>query len=146
MIFVLKSDVQASAQKAAQLVSQQTELFKAIGFAALRARASMMEPGKVIKFGSFEFVVDEDEFGEWVVVQIILPRKEIEVLGKAKAEELGMDIESLDGAERNRWLGDFLDRLKELLKKWQDIKCHVGPGENLTFEKSSYRKGSKDWR
>jgi hypothetical protein len=146
MIFVLKSDIQASAQKAALLVSQQTELFKAIGFAALRARASMVEPGKVIKFGSFEFVVDEDEFGEWVVVQIILPSKEIEELGKAKAEELGISIESLSCAERIRWMGDFMDRLKELLKKWQDIKYHVGPGENLTFEKSSYRKGSKDWR
>jgi hypothetical protein len=146
MIFVLKSDIQASAQKAAQLVSQQTELFKAMGFAALRARASIVEPGKVIKFGSFEFVVDEDEFGEWVVVQIILPRKEIEVLGIAKAEELGIDIESLEGAQRSMWIDDFMDLLKELLKKWQDIKCHIGPGENLTFEKSSYRKGAKDWR
>jgi hypothetical protein len=146
MIFVLNSDVQASAQKAAQLVSQQTELFKAIGFAALRARASMLEPGKVIKFGSFEFVVDEDEFGEWVVVQMIVPRKDIELLGEAKAEELGIDIESLEGAQRNRWREDFMDQLKKLLKKWQDIGCHIGPGENLTFEKSSYRKVSKDWR
>src|SRR5512137_947529 len=124
MIFVLAKDLQATTQKAAQQVSQQTELFKAMGSAALRARAGMLEPGKVVPLGEFEFVVDEDEFGEWVVIQIIVPKKKIEELGRAKAKELGIDIESMSGSECNDWLVDFIDRLKELLKKWQDIKCH----------------------
>jgi hypothetical protein len=146
MIFVLAKDLQATSQKAAQHVSQQSELFKAMGSAALRARAGMLEPGKVVAFGGFEFVVDEDEFGEWVVIQIIVPRKEIEELGKAKAEDLGIDKEKMSVYDHSLWISDFMDRLKELLKKWQDIKCHVGPGENLTFEKAAYRKGAKDWR
>ena len=145
MIFVLAKDLQASSQKAAQHVSQ-AELFKAIGIAALRVRAGMLEPGKVVALGGFEFVVDEDEFGEWVVIQMILPRRQIEEQGLAKAKEMGIEIESLSGSERILWMGEFMDRLKELLKKWQEIKCHVGPGENLTFEKAAYRKGAKDWR
>ncbi len=146
MIFVLAKGLQASSQKAAQYVSQETELFKALGFAALRVRAGMLEPGKVVAFGGFEFVVDEDEFGEWVVIQMIVPKIEIEGLGKAKAAELGINVESLSGSERVLWVGEFMDRLKDLLIKWQDIKCHVGPGDNLTFEKAAYRKGAKDWR
>ena len=136
---------EGSSQKAAQHVSQ-AELFKAISIAALRVRAGMLEPGKVVALGGFEFVVDEDEFGEWVVIQMIMPRRQIEEQGLARAKEMGIEIESLSSSERILWMGEFMGRLEELLKKWQDIKCHVGPGENLTVERAAYRKGAKDWR
>jgi hypothetical protein len=64
----------ASAQKTAQHVYRQSDLFRALSSAAFKVRAGMLEIGSVVKSGSYEFVVDEDELGEWVVVQIVLPR------------------------------------------------------------------------
>jgi hydrogenase maturation factor len=123
-----------------------SDLFRALGIAALKVRAGMLEPGNVIKSSCYEFVVDEDELGEWVVVHIILPRKEIEALGEATSIDLGVDIKSLSDIEVSEWKGIFIDNLKALLEKWQEIKCLTGPGENLTFEKAAYRKESEPWR
>jgi hypothetical protein len=33
----------------------------------MKVRAGMMGPGRVIRLDGFEFVVDEDELGEWIV-------------------------------------------------------------------------------
>jgi hypothetical protein len=146
MIFILAEEGATSAKKVAQLVSLQSEIFKAISIAALKARASMLDPGKVIKFGGFEFVVDENEFGEGIVVSIILPRPEIELLGMAKAEELGVDVKDMSGTQYTQWICGFMNSLKENLEKWYEIKCIQGPGDNLTFEKSAYRKESRPWK
>ena len=115
----------------------------------------MLEIGSVVKSGGYEFVVDEendyqdldeDELGEWMVVHIILPRIEIEALGEAVAKDLRVDIKSMSSIEILEWNGVFIDDLKVLLLKWHQIKCLKGPGENLTFEKTAYRKESRSWR
>ena len=56
--------------KAVQMVSQD-EIFRALAYAALKARAGRFTSGEVIKIGRFELVVAEDENGEGIVVQII---------------------------------------------------------------------------
>jgi len=146
MIFVLAREGSASAERVALHSYRHSDLFRALGFAALKVRAGMLEPGSVIKSSCYEFVVDEDELGDWVVVHIILPRREIEALGEAASIELGVDTRSLSDIEMSEWKDIFIDKLKVLLEKWQEIKCLTGPGENLTFEKAVYRKESKHWR
>lgn len=106
----------------------------------------MLEIGSVIKSGRYEFVVDEDELGEFVVVHTVLPRIEIEGLGEAAAIDLGVDIRSMSNIEILEWKGVFINNLKVLLQKWHQIKCLKGPGENLTFERTAYRKESRPWR
>ena len=135
-----------SARKIAQTVAQESELFKAFSIAALKVRAKLMEPGSVLKVGGFEFVVDEDELGVWIVVNIILPRKEIEAMAEAKALDLGVDIKIMDNRGRSIWLDSFIENLTTFVKNWYEIKCIKGPGENLTFEKSVYKKEAKTWR
>jgi hypothetical protein len=136
----------ASAQKTAQHVYRQSDLFKALGSASFKVRAGMLEIGSVIKSGRYEFVVDEDELGECVVVHTVLPRIEIEALGEAAANDLGVDIKSMSNIEILEWKGVFINDLKVLLLKWHQIKCLKGPGENLTFERTAYRKESRPWR
>jgi hypothetical protein len=135
-----------SIEKVAFHVYRHSDLFNALGSAAIKARAGMLEPGDVIKLGRYEFVVDEDEMGENVVVHIILPKREIECMGEAASRNLGAETVSLNDKEISEWKGKFLDSLKSLLEKWQGIRCISGPGENLTFEKTTYRKESRDWR
>jgi hypothetical protein len=144
MIFVLSREGTASAQKTAQHVYRHSDLFRAMGSAAFKVRAGMLGIGNVVKSGGYEFVVDEDELGEWVVVHIVLPRKEIEALGEAAAKDLGFDTKSMSYIPE--WKGVFIDDLKVLLEKWLEIKCLKGPGENLTFERATYRKESRPWR
>lgn len=146
MTFVLSVESIASAEKTAQHAFRHSDLFRALGSAALKVRAGMLEIGNVVKSAGYEFVVDEDELGEWVVVHIVLPRIEIEALGEASAEELGVDIKSMGNIEVLEWKGVFIDNLKILLLKWHQIKCLKGPGENLTFEMTAYRKESRPWR
>ena len=56
--------------KAVQMFSQE-EIFKAISYGALKARARRLAPEEIIKIGEFELIVAEDENGEGIVVQII---------------------------------------------------------------------------
>jgi len=146
MTFVLSVEGIASAEKTAQHVYRHSDLFRALVSAAFKVRAGMLEIGSVVKSGGYEFVVDEDELGEWMVVHIILPRIEIEALGEAVAKDLGVYIKSMSSIEILEWNGVFIDDLKVLLLKWHQIKCLKGPGENLTFEKTAYRKESRSWR
>jgi hypothetical protein len=146
MIFVLTEEGMESARKTAQIVAQDSELFKAFGIAALKARAKSLEPGNVLKLGGFEFVVDEDELGVWIVVNIILPRKDIEAMAEVKAEDLGVDIKIMDSSERSIWRDSFIENVSAFIKNRYEIKCIQGPGENLTFEKSVYKKESRAWR
>jgi hydrogenase maturation factor len=95
MTFVLSVEGIASAEKAAQHVYRHSDLFRALGSAAFKVRAGMLEIGNVVKSGSYEFVVVEDELGEWVVVHTVLPRIEIEALGETAANDLGVDIKSM---------------------------------------------------
>jgi hypothetical protein len=130
--------------RAAQLVAVD-DVFKAIGFAALKARASNMEPGDIARTGDYSLVVAEDEDGSGTVVQMILEKERIEKLAFEKAEQLDQDFSSLQERERRQWMASFLKYLKDDLEKWHQIKMRPGPGENFTFEKAIYRKDDS-WR
>ncbi len=124
-------------RRAAQMASQ-SEIFQALGYAALKARALGPRPGEIIRIGSREVVVAEDEVGEGIVVQIIETRRSIEDLASCRAEELRLVFGS-DHAERE-WMDSFMKELRAILGKWQEIEMRFGPGENLTFERAVYKK------
>lgn len=115
------------------------EIFQAIAYAALKARAGHLASGTVIKIGSFGMVVVEDEAGDGIVVQIIVPKKQVETLALAKAEELAAGHQDREENEKADWLASFFAELRDVLRKWQSIEMRQGPGENLTFEKAVYR-------
>jgi hypothetical protein len=115
------------------------EIFQAIGYAALKARAGHLAPGTVIKIGSFEMVVAEDEAGDSIVVQIIVLRKQMEALALARAEELEPGEQDWKEQEKADWLASSFTELRDILRKWQSIEMYHGPGENLTFEKAVYK-------
>ena len=124
--------------KAVQMASQE-EIFRAMSYAALKARAARLNPGEIIKIGRFELVVAEDEEGEGSVVQIIETRQNMEGLALAKAKELGIALDSWGDHERREWMASFWIELARILSKWQNIEMRSGPGENLTFEKAVYK-------
>jgi hypothetical protein len=130
--------------RAAQMAAED-EVFKAIGFAALKARARGLEPGDMARTGAFDLAVAEDEDGVGKVVQMILGKERIESLAAAKAEELGLHLDGLEERERSEWMALFMKDLKENLEKWYQIRMRPGPGENITFEKAVYRKDDS-WR
>jgi hypothetical protein len=122
-------------QKVVQMVSLE-EIFRAIAYAALRARASRLNPGEIIKIGEFELVVAEDENSEGMVVQIIETREQIDSMALAKAREIGVAVECWSDHDRREWMTSFCNELASVLKKWQNIEMCHGPGENITFEKA----------
>jgi hypothetical protein len=121
--------------KALQIISQE-EIFRAIAYGALKARASRLGPGEIIKISRFEMVVAEDEDSDGTVVQIIETREEIDALVLARTKELGIAVENWSDRERRKWTDSILGELANVLRKWQDIEMHYGPGENLTFERA----------
>ena len=123
--------------KVIQMASQE-EIFRAMSYAALKARAARLGPGEIIRIGHFEMVVAEDEMGEGCVVQVIETRQNMEDLVLAKAKELGIAPDSWDDHERREWMASFWIDLARVLSKWQNIEMRPGPGENLTFEKAVY--------
>lgn len=131
--------------KAAQLVSQE-EIFRALNYATLKARAGRLTPGDIIRIGEFELVVAEDDVGESVAVQIIEERSLVEDIAMAKARELGLAPEKWEESERIEWMASFFIELRDNLRRWQDIETHQGPGENLTFEKAVYKQARYDFR
>jgi hypothetical protein len=124
--------------KAVQMVSQD-EIFRAVAYAALKARAGRFMSGEIIKIGRFELVVAEDENGEGIVVQIIETLSQIEALALARAQELGMATECWSDHEKREWMTYFYSDLAKILRQWQNIEMRHGPGENLTFEKAIYK-------
>ncbi len=124
--------------KAVQMVSQD-EIFRAVAYAALKARAGRFMSGEIIKIGRFELVVAEDENGEGIVVQIIETLSQIEALALARAQELGMATECWSDHEKREWMTYFYSDLAKILRQWQNIEMRHGPGENLTFEKAIFK-------
>ena len=124
--------------RAAQKASQEG-IFQALAYAALKARASRIAPNQIIRIGEFELMVAEDENGDGLVVQIILPREQMEAMALARARELDGSAEGWSDHERREWLSAFWRELARYLGKWQDIKMRYGPGENMTFEKAVSR-------
>jgi hypothetical protein len=125
-------------RKAAQKASQE-EVFQALAYGALKARASRIAPNQIIRIGEFELVVADDENGEGLVVQIILPQEQMEGMALAMARELDGSAGSWSEHERRDWLAVFWGDLAMYLAKWQNTKMRRGPGENVTFEKAVSR-------
>jgi hypothetical protein len=124
--------------KAAAKASQ-GEVFQALAYAALKARAARIAPNQIIRIREFDLMVAEDENGDGLVVQIILPLVQMEAVALARAHELDSSAASGSDHERREWLGAFWRELALYLAKWQDIKMRRGPGENVTFEKAVSR-------
>jgi len=124
--------------RAAQKASQE-EVFQSLAYAALKARAARIAPNQIIRIGEFDLVVAEDENGDGLVVQIILPLVQMEGLALARACELDGSATGWSDHERREWLSAFWRELALYLAKWQGIKMCWGPGENVTFEKAVSR-------
>ena len=124
--------------KAVQMFSQE-EIFRAIAYGALKARAGRLAPGEIMLIGEFELTVAEDENGEGVVVQIIETMANMESLALDKMRSQDTTGESWSEHERRAWMAAFWKDLAQYLDKWQNIKMRLGPGENITFEKAVSR-------
>ncbi|MCK9441065.1 MAG: hypothetical protein M0Q13_06565 [Methanothrix sp.] len=124
--------------KAAAKASQ-GEIFRALAYGALKARAARIAPNQIIRINEFDLMVADDENGDGLVVQIILPLVQMEGLVLAWARELDGCVESWSDHDRREWLAVFWGELAMYLAKWQDIKMRLGPGENITFEKAVSR-------
>ena len=119
--------------------SSQEEIFRAVAYAALKARARRLAANQILRIGEFELIVADDENGDGLVVQTILLREQMEAMALAKARELDGSAEDWSIYERREWLGAFWRELALYLAKWQDIRMRSGPGENVTFEKAVSR-------
>ena len=124
--------------KAVQKASSE-EVFQALAYGALKARAARIAPNQIIRIAKFELMVAEDENGDGQVVQIILPLQQMEDQALARARELDGSTEGWSDHERREWLADFWGEMARYLAKWQAIKMRRGPGENVTFEKAVSR-------
>jgi hypothetical protein len=124
--------------KAVQMFSQE-EIFRAIAYGALKARAGRLAPGEIIKIGEFELIVAEDENGEGIVVQIIETMAKMESLVLSKMRTQDIMLGSRGDHEQRDWMAAFWRDLAQYLDKWQNIKIRVGPGEHITFEKAVSR-------
>ena len=124
--------------KAVQKASQEG-VFQALAYAALKARAARIASNQIIRIREFDLMVAEDENGDGLVVQIILPLGQMEGLALAKACELDCSAVGWSDRLRREWLADFWGELAQYLAKWQGIKMRRGPGENVTFEKAVSR-------
>ncbi len=131
--------------RAVQLAAED-DLFKSMAYAALKVKAGKLEPGEIVRIGGYELVVAEDEDCEGVTVQIIQSRVCIENIARAKARSAGVDLNSLGDQECREWMRQFMDELRETLTKWQEIELRVGPGENMTLERTVYKKSYGQWR
>jgi hypothetical protein len=122
------------------------DLFKSISYAALKAKAGKLRPGAIMHIGGFDFIVSENDEGRAITIQTVQSLKYIENLAGARAREAGLELEGLDAKAHGERLNLVLDGLKESLLKWQGIKTHSGPGDNLTFEKEVYKRSYGQWK
>ena len=126
------------AGKAAARVSQE-EVFQALSYAALKARAGRIAPNQILRAGNFELIVAHDEEGEGMVVQMILPIADLQAMGLARAGELDGSVQAWSDGERRAWLESFFSELARYLSRWQSVVMRRGPGENVTLEKAVSR-------
>lgn len=124
--------------KAAAKVSQEP-VFSALAIAALKARASRIAANQIIRTGEYEPIVADDENGDGLVVQIIMPIESIEAIALSRASEIEKAALAWNENERREWLAGFWVELGRYLLKWQDVRMRRGPGENVTIEKAVSR-------
>ncbi len=106
------------ARRRAVLLASQEEIFRAMGYAALKARAGQHSPGEIITIGRFEMVVVEDEEGDGIVVQIIETRQEMEDLAP----------EAWDDRQRREWTDAFLEELGKAAAQVAGDRDETGAG------------------
>jgi hypothetical protein len=121
--------------KAAAKVSQE-EVFQALSYAALKARAGRIAPNQILRVGNFELIVAHDEEGVGLVVQMILPLADLQALALARAGELDGSVQAWNDGERRAWVESFFSELARYLSRWQSVVMCRGPGENVTLEKA----------
>ena len=68
--------------KAAQKASSE-EVFQALAYGALKARATRIASNQIIRIGEFDLMVAEDENGDGQVVQIIRPLEQMQGMARA---------------------------------------------------------------
>lgn len=119
--------------------ASQDEVFQAMTYAALKARAGRIAPNQIIVTSKQDMIVAEDENGDGLVVQMILPRQKMEALALARASDLDGSVQNWDAHEKHVWLEEFWTELARYLAMWQGIRMRRGPGENMTFEKAVSR-------
>lgn len=126
------------AGKTATKVSQE-EVFQALSYAALKARAGRIAPNQILRVGNFELIVAHDEEGEGMVVQMILPLADLQAMALAWAGELDGSVQAWSDGERRAWLESFFSELARYLSRWQSVVMRRGPGENVTLEQAVSR-------
>lgn len=126
------------AGKTATKVSQE-EVFQALSYAALKARAGRIAPNQILRVGNFELIVAHDEEGEGMVVQMILPLADLQAMALAWAGELDSSVQAWSDGERRAWLESFFSELARYLSRWQSVVMRRGPGENVTLEQAVSR-------
>ena len=124
--------------KAAAKISQE-EVFQALSYAALKARAGRIAPNQILTVGDFELIVAHDENGAGLVVQMILPLADLEDIALRLAGKLDESVSDWSDRERKAWLESLLPELARYLARWQSIVMLRGPGENVTLEKEISR-------
>lgn len=126
------------AGKTATKVSQE-EVFQALSYAALKARAGRIAPNQILRVGNFELIVAHDEEGDGMVVQMILPLADLQAMALAWAGELDGSVQAWSDGERRAWLESFFSELARYLSRWQSVVMRRGPGENVTLEQAVSR-------
>ena len=124
--------------KEAAKISQE-EVFQALSYAALKARAGRIAPNQIITVGDFELIVAHDENGAGLVVQMILPLADLEDIALRQAGKLDGSVNGWSERERKAWLESLLTELARYLARWQGTVMLRGPGENVTLEKAISR-------
>jgi len=124
--------------KAAAKVSQE-EVFQALSYAALKARAGRVAPNQILRVGRFELIMAHDEEGEGLVVQMILPLADLQAMALDRAGELDGSAQAWSERERRAWLEGFFSELARYLARWQGVVMRRGPGDNVTLEKAVSR-------
>lgn len=114
-------------------------VFSALAYAALKARAGRIAPNQIIRAGGHELMVADDENGDGLVVQLILPASQLQAMFLDAAMEIDSSVEGWNDHQRREWLASFSTELFRHLIKWQGISARLGPGENVTFEKAVSR-------
>jgi hypothetical protein len=114
-------------------------VFQALAYGALKARAGRIAPNQIIRSGDFELIVADDENGEGLVVQMMLPRADLDALALSHAGSLEPSASSWSDGERRVFLGGFFSELARYLARWQGIVIRRGPGEDVTLEKAVSR-------
>ena len=128
-----------------RLVSED-DMFRSMAYASLKIKAGKLKPGEIVAIGDYEFTVAEDEEGAGVTAQTIQRRKQIDAMVESKARTAGLELNNMDDRTRNEWMGQFLSKLKDTLRKWHEIDMRSGPGDNLTFVRLVYKWSYSNWK